>query len=87
MYGMRVHRAVRAAGVAITGCTVHVVSGDYDSGPILAQQAVAVLPLDDAEAIAQRVMAAERELYPAVIRAVLDGGITYLDDRAYRPSL
>ena len=49
MYGIHVHRAVLAAGNRISGCTVHLVAGGYDSGPVLAQVQVPVLPGDTAE--------------------------------------
>lgn len=71
MYGIHVHRAVLAAGVRETGCTVHLVTGDYDSGRILAQRRVAVLPEDTPESLQARVQAAERELYPCTIAALL----------------
>lgn len=73
MYGLRVHQAVLAHGCKLSGCTVHLVGGDYDSGPIVAQRAVPVLPDDTAEALQARVQAAERELYPEVVAAALAG--------------
>lgn len=67
MYGLRVHQAVVAAGEKTTGCTVHLVSGAYDSGSVLAQVKVPVKPGDTAETLQDRVMAAERALYPQII--------------------
>jgi phosphoribosylglycinamide formyltransferase-1 len=67
MYGLHVHRAVLAAGVAESGCTVHLVTGDYDSGPHLAQERVPVLAGDTPETLQARVQAAERRLYPRVL--------------------
>ncbi len=66
-FGHRVHEAVLAAGERESGCTVHVATNEYDRGPILAQTRVPVLPGDTPDTLAERVMAAERELYPAVI--------------------
>jgi formyltetrahydrofolate-dependent phosphoribosylglycinamide formyltransferase len=66
-YGDRVHRAVLAAGDAESGCTVHRVDDQYDTGTILGQHRVPVLPGDDVAALAGRVFAAECELYPAVL--------------------
>ena len=67
MYGDRVHRAVLAAGETESGCTVHLVSDRYDEGRILGQRRVPVLPGDDEHALADRVFAAECELYPRML--------------------
>ena len=64
-----------AAGVKITGCTVHVATLEVDSGPILAQEAVPVLPGDDADRLHERIKAVERRLYPATIKAFIEGAI------------
>lgn len=71
MYGHHVHAAVLAAGESISGCTVHQVAGAYDSGPILAQETVPVLPTDSPEQLASRVQTAERALYPRIIAECL----------------
>lgn len=71
MYGIHVHRAVIAAGVRESGCTAHVVSGDYDSGPHLGQQRVPVLPDDTPERLQARVQDAERALYPQALRGLI----------------
>lgn len=55
------------AGVAETGCTVHLVDAGLDTGPALAQAAVPILPGDDAEAVRARINAAEQILYPRAI--------------------
>ena len=60
-----------AYGVKITGCTVHVLTLEYDSGPILAQEAVPVRPDDTKEALHERIKAVERRLYPATIKELL----------------
>lgn len=67
MYGIHVHRAVLAAGAGESGCTAHLVSGDYDSGPHLGQRRVPVLPDDTPERLQARVQEAERVLYPEVL--------------------
>ncbi len=71
MYGRHVHEAVLAAGETRSGCTVHQVMGDFDSGPILARSEVPVFPGDTPDTLAERVQAAERELYPRVIARLI----------------
>jgi len=66
-YGDKVHAAVLAAGETESGCTIHHVDAIYDHGNIIAQQKVPVLPDDDIHTLADRVFAAECELYPKVI--------------------
>ncbi|CAN5226435.1 phosphoribosylglycinamide formyltransferase [soil metagenome] len=60
-----------AHGARVTGCTVHVATLEVDAGPILAQEAVPVLPDDTVEALHERIKDVERRLYPQTIRAVL----------------
>lgn len=74
MYGIRVHRAVLAAGVGVTGATVHLVDERYDEGPILAQWPVPVLPGDTPETLAARVLRVEHLLLPAAVEAFACGG-------------
>jgi phosphoribosylglycinamide formyltransferase 1 len=62
MYGERVHAAVLASGVATTGATVHLVTTEYDEGPVIAQVEVPVRPGDDVIQLARRVQEAERTL-------------------------
>jgi phosphoribosylglycinamide formyltransferase-1 len=64
-------RDALAHGVKVTGCTVHVATLEVDAGPILAQEAVPVLPGDDEASLHERIKAVERRLYPQTIRAVL----------------
>ena len=67
-YGDRVHRAVLAGDAAESGCTVHVVTDEYDAGPVVLRRTVPVHPDDTVTMLAARVFAAECELYPAAIR-------------------
>lgn len=67
MFGLHVHRAVLAAGEAESGASVHLVAGDYDTGPVVAQCRVPVLPQDTPEALAERVQASERRLVVEVL--------------------
>lgn len=75
MYGDHVHAAVLAAGVPETGCTVHFVDDRYDTGPIIAQASVPVLPGDDVHTLAARVFEAECRLYPQALQQVISGRV------------
>ena len=61
-------------GVRVSGATVHLVTGELDNGPIVAQAAVPVLDDDTRDALAARILIEEHKLYPDAIRTVLDGG-------------
>lgn len=64
-YGLKVHRGVLERGVKITGATVHVVTEDFDEGPIVAQKAVEVRPDDTPETLQERVkVTAEWQILP-----------------------
>jgi phosphoribosylglycinamide formyltransferase 1 len=75
MYGKRVHEAVLAAGETLTGASVHLIDERYDTGPILAQCQVPVLPDDTADALAARVLVEEHRLYAETVRKICDGSI------------
>ncbi len=62
-------------GVSIAGCTVHFVDEGTDTGPIIAQAAVQVLPGDDELALAARIAREEHRLYPAVVNAIARGQV------------
>ncbi len=65
--GLDTHRRALLAGDEYAGCTVHVVTCDLDSGPIIAQSKVKILPRDDADSLAERVLAEEHRLYPIAL--------------------
>jgi formyltetrahydrofolate-dependent phosphoribosylglycinamide formyltransferase len=65
--GLDTHGRVLAAGETVTGCTVHLVSEEVDSGAVLAQAEVPVEPGDDAARLAARVLNAEHALYPKAL--------------------
>src|SRR5580700_7461213 len=65
-----------AAGVRITGCTVHLATAEVDAGPILAQEPVRVLPGDDVATLHERIKAVERRLYPDTIDRFSRGELT-----------
>jgi phosphoribosylglycinamide formyltransferase-1 len=71
--GLHVHAQALKAGVKLTGCTVHLVTPALDDGPIVGQAAVPVLPGDDEDRLAARVLKAEHQLYPAALRAFITG--------------
>jgi phosphoribosylglycinamide formyltransferase-1 len=60
-----------AAGVQVTGCTVHLARLEVDDGPILAQEAVPVLPGDTVETLHERIKEVERRIYPEVLRKLM----------------
>ncbi|MEM9616470.1 MAG: phosphoribosylglycinamide formyltransferase [Pseudomonadota bacterium] len=70
--GLHVHERTLDAGVKITGCTVHFVSAEVDSGPIIGQAAIPVLPGDTTETLADRILEQEHKLYPACIRLLAE---------------
>jgi phosphoribosylglycinamide formyltransferase 1 len=74
MYGRRVHEAVLASGARETGASVHLVDEEYDRGAVLAQARVPVLPGDTPERLAERVLAMEHRLLPAVVLAAARAG-------------
>jgi phosphoribosylglycinamide formyltransferase-1 len=84
--GLQTHERALAAGVKVSGCTVHFVRPEMDDGPIIGQAAVPVLATDTAETLAARVLAAEHRLYPRALalvaggQAKVDGGLVYWQD-------
>jgi formyltetrahydrofolate-dependent phosphoribosylglycinamide formyltransferase len=72
-YGMKVHEMVVAAGVKVTGCTVHFADNVYDHGPIIVQRTVPVRFEDTAEEVQARVFEQECEAYPEAIRLFAEG--------------
>jgi phosphoribosylglycinamide formyltransferase-1 len=74
MYGRRVHQAVLASGARESGATVHLVDEVYDRGEVLARARVPVLPDDDPDRLAARVLEAEHRLLPAVVLAAARAG-------------
>ncbi len=79
-YGLKVHEAALARGVKVTGATVHFVDEGTDTGPIIAQKAVEVLPGDTPKILQQRVMEqAEWIILPQAIDMIASGQITVTD--------
>ena len=78
--GLRTHARVLEEGAQLTGCTVHFVRPELDSGPIVAQAEVPVLDGDTPESLAGRVLAAEHRLYPHALRLVASGAVRVEDE-------
>jgi phosphoribosylglycinamide formyltransferase-1 len=74
--GLDTHARALAAGVKQHGATVHFVVPEMDSGPIIAQEAVPVLPGDDEATLAARVLAAEHRIYPLALRLLAEGRVS-----------
>ena len=75
MYGARVHEAVLASGAKETGVTIHLVDGQYDHGPVLAQHRVLVRPDDTVERLAARVLEQEHDLLVETLAHIVSGKI------------
>ncbi len=75
MFGHHVHEAVIAAGEPESGVTVHLVDGDYDTGPIVAQAKVPVLEGDTADDLAARVLKAEHRFFAETLARIVTGAI------------
>jgi phosphoribosylglycinamide formyltransferase-1 len=78
--GLHTHRQALAAGVKLHGATVHLVTPALDSGPIVAQAAVPVLPGDTEDSLAARVLAAEHVIYPQAARWLAEGRVEVSGD-------
>jgi phosphoribosylglycinamide formyltransferase 1 len=83
MFGEHVHRAVLQAGVATSAATLHLVDEEYDSGPVIAERPVPVLPNDDVAKLRERVQAVERALLVSTISGLADSRVA--SGGAHRP--
>ncbi|MBP0439033.1 phosphoribosylglycinamide formyltransferase [Tianweitania sediminis] len=79
--GLHPHEQALAAGVRLHGCSVHFVTSEMDSGPIIAQAAVPVLAGDTPDSLATRVLEIEHRLYPLALRLVAEGRARMAGDR------
>lgn len=75
MYGLHVHRAVLAAGEAVTGASIHLVTEEYDAGPVIAQCEVSIQGGDTPEVLAQRVQERERALLVDTLGSIARGHV------------
>jgi len=82
--GLHTHRQALEAGVRVHGCTVHFVTPQLDHGPIIIQAAVPVLPGDDEDTLAARVLAQEHRIYPQAVRWLCEDRVTVTADGRVR---
>ena len=80
-YGMKVHQAVWARSSRVSGCTVHLVTPEYDAGPIIVQKTAALAPADSPEDIRRKVFEKECEALPEAIRLFIDRRVTFSNGR------
>lgn len=75
MYGRRVHEAVIRAGETESGVSVHLVDGEYDTGPVIAQRALSVEPGDSPESLSSRVQTCEKKFIVEVLGDIVSGKV------------
>ncbi len=80
--GVNTHERALQAGVRVHGCSVHFVSAELDAGAIIAQGVVRVMPDDDADTLAARVLPVEHRIYPAVLNALAEDRVRLENGRA-----
>ncbi len=79
--GLHARAQALAAGVRVSGCTVHFVRPEIDSGPIIVQAVVPVRATDDAEALAARILVQEHRCYPLAVRLIAEGRVRVEGER------
>ncbi len=79
--GLNTHQRAIEAQVKNHGTTVHLVTAELDDGPIILQAQLSILPGDDAEHLAARVLQLEHRLYPFVLKCLCEGHLTLFADR------
>jgi phosphoribosylglycinamide formyltransferase-1 len=79
--GLDTHARALADGVRIAGCTVHYVRSEVDTGPIVAQAAVPVLPGDTPDSLAARILTAEHRLYAHAVALIATGAAAVVGDK------
>jgi phosphoribosylglycinamide formyltransferase-1 len=83
--GLHTHRCALEAGVRLHGCTVHFVTPTLDRGPIIVQAAVPVLPDDDEQSLAARVLEQEHRIYPQALAWLAQGRVALVEGRVTFP--
>lgn len=82
--GLHTHKQAIEAGVRVHGASVHFVTPELDGGPIIAQAVVPVLPGDDEDSLADRVLEQEHRLYPRVVRWLVEDKVSYTSEGKVR---
>ncbi|WP_176085511.1 phosphoribosylglycinamide formyltransferase [Martelella sp. HB161492] len=80
--GLHTHQRAIDSGMRIAGCSVHFVTEGMDEGPVIGQAAVPIIPGDDADTLAARILTVEHQLYPAVLKCFAEGKVWMEDDKA-----
>lgn len=81
--GLDTHKKAIEYGAKFTGCTVHFVRAEMDHGPIIVQASVPVLPDDDEDKLAARVLESEHVIYPLAVRLIAEGRVNVHDERVF----
>lgn len=79
--GLRVHERVLADGRSESGCSVHYVRPEMDSGPVILQRRVPVLPDDTAQSLAERILKEEHIAYPEAVRLIAQNKVKIIDEQ------
>jgi phosphoribosylglycinamide formyltransferase-1 len=80
--GLGVQQAAIDAGVRFSGCTVHYVRKEMDTGPIVVQAAVPLQSYDTADSLTARILVEEHKIYPHAVRLIAEGKVTISNERA-----
>ncbi len=80
--GLHTHQRAIEAGETEHGASVHFVTAELDGGPVIAQRKVKVLPEDDADTLAARVLVEEHQLYPQVVHDFAQGRLSFVNNQA-----
>ena len=79
--GLDTHQRAIEAQAKYHGATVHLVTTEVDEGPVILQAQLSILPEDDANRLAARVLQLEHRLYPFVLQSLCEGHLTIFEDR------
>lgn len=82
--GLDTHRRALETGATEHGCSVHFVTPELDAGPVIVQARVPVLPDDDPQTLAARVLAREHRAYPLAVRWIAEGRVVLRGDQVFR---